>query len=65
VLQAVNVWRYDDDPAAVVKETVTICASKNAGMPGARSRAVDVDVRLEALVDGVAIAGRSTTESAL
>ena len=62
VLQAVNVWRYDDDPAAVVNETVTIRASKTAGMPGARSRAVDVDVRLEALVDGVAIAGRQKVD---
>ena len=62
VLQAVNVWRYDDDPAAVVNETVTIRASKTAGMQGARSRAVDVDVRLEALVDGVAIAGRQKVD---
>ena len=58
VLQAANVWRYDDDPAPVVNETVTIHASKTTGMPGARSRTVDVDVRLEALADGVAIAGR-------
>jgi hypothetical protein len=53
---------YDDDPAAVVNETVTIRASKTAGMQGARSRAVDVDVRLEALVDGVAIAGRQRVD---
>ena len=32
VLQAVNAWRYDDDPAAVVNETVTIRASKTTGM---------------------------------
>ena len=62
VLQAVNVWRYDDDPAAVVNETVTIRACKTAGTQGARSRAVDVDVRLEALVDGVAIAGRQKVD---
>jgi len=62
VLQAVNVWRYDDDPAPVVNETVTIRASKTAGEPGARSRTVDVDVRLEALVDGLAIAGRQNVE---
>ena len=62
VLQAVNVWRYDDDPAPVVNETVTIRASKTAGKPGARSRTVDVDVRLEALVDGLAIAGRQKVE---
>jgi len=58
VLQAVNAWRYDDEPAPVVNETVTIRASKTAGAPGARSRTVDVDVRFEALVDGLAIAGR-------
>ena len=58
VLQAVNVWRYDDDPEPVVNETVTIRACKTTGTPGARSRTVDVDVRLEALVDGIAIAGR-------
>jgi hypothetical protein len=62
VLQAVNVWRYDDDPTAVVNETVTICVSKTAGMQGARSRVVDVDVRLEALVDGIAIAGRQKVD---
>ncbi len=62
VLQAVNAWRYDDDPAAVVNETVTIRASKTAGVHGARSRAVDVDVRLEALVDGVALAGRQKVD---
>lgn len=62
VLQAVNAWRYDDDPAAVVNETVTIRASKTSGMAGARSRTVDVDVRLEALVDGVAIAGRQKVD---
>jgi hypothetical protein len=62
VLQAVNAWRYGDDPAAVVNETVTIRASKTAGMQGARSRAVDVDVRLEALVDGVALAGRQKVD---
>lgn len=61
-LQAVNVWRYDDDPAEVVRETVTIRASKTAGKPGARSRTVDVDVRLEALVDGMAIAGRQKVD---
>jgi hypothetical protein len=62
VLQAVNAWRYDDDPTAVLNETVTIRASKTAGMQGARSRAVDVDVRLEALVDGVALAGRQKVD---
>lgn len=62
VLQAVNVWRYDDDPADVVNETVTIRASKTAGTVGARSRTVDVDVRLEALVDGMAIAGRQKVD---
>jgi len=62
LLQAVNVWRYDDDPTAVVNEIVTIRASKTEGAQGARSRAVDVDVRLEALVDGVAIAGRQKVD---
>jgi hypothetical protein len=62
VLQAVNVWRYDDDPANVVKETVTIRAAKTEGAQGARSRAVDVDVRLEALVDGMALTGRQKVD---
>jgi hypothetical protein len=62
VLQAVNVWRYDDDPAAVVNETVTIRASRTSGATGARSRTVDVNVRLEALVEGVAIAGRQKVD---
>lgn len=62
VLQAVNVWRYDDDPADVVNETVTIRAARATGTPGARSRTVDVDVRLEALVDGMAIAGRQKVD---
>ncbi len=62
VLQAENVWRYDDDPTDIVKETVTIRASRTAGMAGARSRTVDVDVRLEALVDDVAIAGRQKVD---
>ncbi len=34
VLQAVNAWRYDDDPAAVVNETVTIRAFKTTGIEG-------------------------------
>lgn len=62
VLQAENVWRYDDEPAPVVNETVTIRASKTMGTPGARTRTVDVDVRLEALVDGMAIAGRQKVD---
>lgn len=62
VLQAVNVWRYDDDPADVVNETATIRVSKTTGEAGARSRTVDVDVRLEALVDGLAITGRQKVD---
>lgn len=62
VLQAVNIWRYDDDPADIVRETVTIRASITEGMPGTRSRAVDVNVTLEALVDGVAITGRQKVD---
>ncbi len=61
-IEALNVWRFDDDPTDVVKETVTIRASRTAGAAGARSRTVDVDVRLEALVDGVAIAGRQKVD---
>lgn len=62
VLQTVNVWRYDDDPAPVVNETVTIRAAKTTGKQGSRSRTVDVDVRLDALVDGLAIAGRQKVD---
>jgi len=62
VLQALNVWRYDDEPKAVVNETVTIRASKTTGAPGSRTRTVDVDVKLEALVDHVAIAGRQKVD---
>lgn len=62
VVQAVSVWRYDDDPTGVVNETVTIRASKTGVAAGVRSRTVDVDVRLEALVDGIAIAGRQKVD---
>lgn len=62
VLQAVNVWRFDDDPADVLKETVEIRATKSTGTPGARSRTVDVDVCLEALVGDLAIAGRQQVD---
>jgi Methane oxygenase PmoA len=62
VLQAVNVWRYDDNPADVVKETVTIRVAKTEGAPGTRSRTVDVNVRLEALVAGMAITGRQKVD---
>jgi len=62
VLQAVNAWRYADAPAPGVNERVTIRVSKTAGTQGARSRTVDVDVRLEALVDGLAIAGRQKVD---
>lgn len=62
VLQAMNVWRYDDDPAGVLNETVTIRVRKTAKAHGARSRTIDVDVRLEALVDDLAIAGRQKVD---
>lgn len=62
VLQAVNTWRFDDDPAGVLTETTTIRAAQTTGAPGARSRTVDVDVRLEALVDDLAIAGRQKVD---
>jgi hypothetical protein len=38
VLEAVNVWRYDDDPADVVRETVTIRAHRTAGPAPAVAR---------------------------
>jgi len=62
VLQAVNAWRFDDEPNPVVNETVTIRVTRTVGTPGARSRTVDVDVRMEALVDGVAISGRQKVD---
>jgi len=62
VLQALNVWRYDDETDPVVNETVTIRASKTTGTQGARSRTVDVDVRVEALADGMAITGRQKVD---
>jgi hypothetical protein len=62
VLQAANVWRYDDDPAPVVNETVTIRVSATTGIQGVRSRTVDVDVKIEALADGMAIAGRQKVD---
>jgi len=62
VLQAVNAWRYDDEQTPVVNETVTIRVSKTAGTQGARSRTLDVDVRLEALVDGLSISGRQKVD---
>lgn len=62
VLEAVNVWRYDEETAPVVNETVTIRAARTTGAPGARTRVVDVSVRLEALVDGLAISGRQKVE---
>jgi hypothetical protein len=62
ILRAVNVWRYDDDPNPVVNEMVTIRVSPTNGVQGARSRTVDIDVRLDALVDGMAIAGRQKVD---
>ena len=62
LIEAVNTWRFDDDPADIVMETVTIRAHRTGGKEGARSRAVDVDIRLEAMVDGVAIAGRQQVD---
>jgi hypothetical protein len=62
VLEAVNVWRYDDDPAPVVRETVTITVFRTQGQSGARVRPIDVDVRLEALVEGMAISGRQKVD---
>lgn len=62
ILEAVNVWRFDDDPAPVVRETVTITVFRTQGAEGARVRPIDVDVRLEALVDGVAISGRQKVD---
>lgn len=62
VLQAVSLWRYDDDPTPVVRETVTVRVFGTAGAKGARVRPIDVDVRLEALVDGLAICGRQKVD---
>lgn len=52
VLEAENVWKWDDKEA-IVKEEVLICAFK-AEPTG---RFIDIEVRLTALVDGVAIGG--------
>lgn len=62
VLEAVNFWRYDDDPTDVVKETVVITVYKTVGGQGARRRTVDVDVTLEALVENMAITGRQKVD---
>ncbi len=61
-LSAVNVWRYDDDPTEVVQETVTITVSKTTGTEGVKSRTIDFNIKLEALVDGIAIAGRQKVD---
>ncbi|MBI5689741.1 MAG: PmoA family protein [Verrucomicrobia bacterium] len=62
LLEAVNVWRYDDDPTPVVRETVVLSVHRTTGANGARVRPIDVDVRLEALVDGMAICGRQKVD---
>ena len=62
LIEAVNVWRYDDDPTDVVRETVSITVHKSAVLDGRKSRTVDVDVRLEALVDDMAITGRQKVD---
>ncbi len=57
-LEVENVWRYDDDPTEVVRETTLIRVHNTTGKPGAKSRFIDFSIKLEALVDGIAIAGR-------
>lgn len=57
-LEAVNVWRFDDDPTEVVRETVLMSVYNTTGAEGAKSRFIDFHITLEALVDGIAIAGR-------
>ena len=61
-LEAVNLWRYDDDPTDVVRETVTITAHRTEMLEGAKCRAIDVDIKLEALVGGMAITGRQKVD---
>lgn len=53
VLHAESVWNWRDKDA-VVREELAIRAFRGAG----RSRVVDVEVQLTALVDGVAVGGR-------
>lgn len=57
-LSMVNVWKFDGDPTEIVKETARIRVSKTSGSEGRKSRNIDLKLDLEALVDGVAIAGR-------
>ncbi|MDO5581851.1 MAG: PmoA family protein [Planctomycetia bacterium] len=57
-LEAVNVWKFDGDPTEIVKEISRIRVSKTTGIEGKKSRNIDLSLELEALVDGVAIAGR-------
>ena len=62
VLQAVNAWRYDDDPPRGERNGHDSRFQDNR-RAGARRRTVDVEVRLEALVDGLQLpaARRSIT----
>ncbi len=53
VLEPTNLWKWRDQDA-IVREEVTIRAFRQ----GKLGRAIDVEVRLTALVDGVAIGGR-------
>lgn len=53
VLEAANVWKWDDKDA-IAKEDVVIRAFRKS----ATGRYVDIEIRLTALADGVAIGGR-------
>jgi len=54
VIRAENCWKFGKDETPIVREEVVIRAFRQTG----RSRFVDVEVALTALVDGVAIGGR-------
>lgn len=62
VLMAVNVWRFDGETTDVVKETATITVHATEEREGRRTRAIDVDVTLEGLVDGISISGRQKVD---
>lgn len=62
ILTAVNVWRFDDETENIVKETATITVHRTTQDGGVAERAIDVDVTLEALVDGVSISGRQKVD---
>lgn len=60
--EAINVWRFDDDPTEVVRETVTIQVNRTLGDEGNKTRLIAIDLKLDALVDGIAITGRQKVD---